>query len=453
MKEYDVIVIGSGCGMYIVDEALSLGLKVALVDKGPLGGTCPNLGCIPSKVLIYPADRIVEVQEAAKLGIKAQVNEVDFPAIMNRMRRYVREIKSHIKQGVDELSKLDYYPTEGHFTGDYTLKAGTEEIRGKKIFIASGSRTFIPPIEGLKKVPYHTNASLLALREKPESIIIIGGGYVAVEFGHFFAAMGTKVTMLEMADRLVLSEEEEIAAVLRQALAKRMAIHTGARAQSVRQQGSQIAVTAAVGDSTKEFRARHLLMAVGRVSNADRLKVEAAGIATDRRGFISVNEYMETSRKDIYAVGDANGQQMFTHAANKEAQYAAYNGLHNGDFAIDYSAMPHAVYSHPQIASVGMTEAQARQSHDIMVGRAPYTDTAKGEAMMETEGFAKVILEKETGKILGFHIVGASAPMLIQEVVNAMDSGNGSNEILSSTHIHPALSELVIATLGNASTE
>jgi mycothione reductase len=451
MKNYDVIVIGSGCGTIITEEAVAHGLKTALVDRGPLGGTCLNLGCIPSKMLIYPADRIAEIEEAGKLGIEAEIKNIDFKSIMARMRRNIRENQSHIREGIKQAKGLDFYQGEGHFTGDYTLEVNGQKIKGKKIFIASGARALIPPIKGLDSVNYLTNESVLQLKIRPESLIIIGGGYIAVEYGHFLAAMGTKVTMLEMADRLVLPEEPEISELLKKALSRRMAVHTGAQAVEIRKKGNGVAVLVKDNKTGKEksFSGQNVLVAVGRRSNADTLKVENSGVETDKRGFIKVNQYLETSKKNIFAVGDANGQQMFTHVANREAVIVGHNAFHDARFKMDYSAAPHAIYSHPQIASVGLTEENAKKEHRILVGRAKYSDVAKGEAMMEMEGFAKAIVEKETEKILGFHIIGPYAPVLIQEVVNAMASGGHSGEIDQSLHIHPALSELISMTLNN----
>jgi mycothione reductase len=451
MKKYDIIVIGSGCGMNIVEEALGHEMSVALVDKGPLGGTCANLGCIPSKMLIFAADRIAEILEAKKLGIKTDIRNIDFSFIMERMRKSVRENQEHMRQGIAETKNLGFYEGEGQFVGDYTIEVIDEKIKGDKIFIASGSRPFIPPIKGLDSMDFLTNESALQLKEKPESLIIIGGGYIAVEYGHFFAAMGTRVTILEMADRLVLAEETEIAEVLKRALSRRMYVYTGVQAEEVKR--NRHSVTAIVNDlktgSKKEFTAQRILVAVGRRSNADLLKVENTGVEVDKRGFIKVNDYLETSQKNIYAVGDANGQQMFTHVANVEALLAADNAIHGSKLKMDYSAVPHAVYSHPQIASVGLTEEAARKAHKILIGRAKYSDVAQGEAMMEESGFAKAVVEADTGKILGFHIIGPYAPILIQEVINAMASGGSINQIQSSMHIHPAISELIPATLSN----
>ncbi len=451
MKKYDIIVIGSGCGMNIVEEALAHGLDVALVDKGPLGGTCLNLGCIPSKMLIFTADRVAEIQEAKKLGIEAEIRNIDFGSIMERMRKSVRENQEHMRHGLSHAEKLGFYEGAGHFVDDYTIEINGEKIKGDKIFIASGSRPLIPPIKGLDGVDFLTNETVLQLKERPESLIIIGGGYIAVEYGHFFAAMGARVTMLEMADRLLLAEEPEISELLKKELSRRIDIYTSVQAKEVKDEGHGITVIVndLNGGGKKEFTAQRILVAVGRRSNADLLKVENTGVEVDKRGFVKVNEYLETTKRNIFAVGDANGQQMFTHVANREAVLAAHNAIHGDKMKMDYNAAPHAVYSHPQIASVGLTEEAARKAHKVLVGKAKYSDVAQGEAMMEESGFAKAIVEADTGKILGFHIIGPYAPILIQEVIDVMASGGGIDQIQAGMHIHPAIPELILATLGN----
>ena len=452
MKEYDVVVIGSGTGMLIADEALSKGLKVAVVDKGPLGGTCLNLGCIPSKTLVFVADRIAEIQESKKLGIYAEVKSIDFPAIMDRMRASREESQGHIRQGIRELENFDFFEGEGHLVADYTIEVNGERVKGDKVFIASGSRPLIPPIKGVDSVDYLTNESALELKGKPESLIIIGGGYVAVEFGHFFAAVLTRVTILEMLGRIAQSEEPEISDLLELELKKRMSIHTNTQVTEIRKSDGGCVVSGKDKNTGMdvEFSAERVMIAVGRRSNADLLRVENTGVEVDGRGFVKVDDFLETSKENIFAIGDANGQQMFLHVANREAAVAWYNSVHKEKVRMDYSAVPHAVYSHPQIASVGLKEEDARKEyHRLLVGRTKYWDTAKGEAMMEKEGYAKAILDGHSGRILGFHIIGPYAPMLIQEVTNAMAAGGDPRSIQNAMHIHPALSELIPRTLGN----
>jgi mycothione reductase len=452
MKEYDVIVVGSGAGMLIVESALLQGLTVALVDKGPLGGTCLNVGCIPSKMLIYPADRAVEIQEAAKLGINAAISSVDCDAILERMRRTVKAGQDQMRRGIERTEDLDFYEAEGHFTDDYTMEVAGEQLKGRKIFIASGARPSIPPVKGLDEIEYVTNETVLGLKKSPKSLIIIGGGYIAAEYGHFFAAMGTDVTIVQRRDRLVPNEEPEISELLKNELAKRMTVYTNTEVSEARRDKEGYTITGKDRNTEEErqFVADKVMIATGRRSNADLLKVEQTGVETDERGFIKVNEYHETSKANIWALGDAIGKHMFRHVANRAALVTWHNSSHTTEkVKMDYRAIPHAIFSHPQIASVGLTEEEAKKEHEILVGKAPYSAVAKGEAMMEDESFAKAIVDRTSQRILGFHIIGPYAPILIQEVVNVMANDQDFMALARGMHIHPALPELILVTLQN----
>jgi len=454
MKEYDVVVVGSGAGLLVVERALAHGLNTALVDKGPLGGTCLNLGCIPSKMLVFPGDRVMELRESEKLGITAEVREIDFGRIMDRMRQTVAAGEKHVREGIGLSEDLDLYEDAGHFVEGSTIEVAGKKFKGKKIFIATGARPNVPPLEGIGGIDFLTNETVLQLREKPESIVIIGGGYIAAEYAHFFSAMGTKVTLLQKNGRLVPDEEPEISALLKKRLGNYVSIRTGTEAVSVKKTGSGCSVGAKEKTTGKftEYAAARVMLASGRTSNADLLRVEAAGIETDERNYIKVNEYFETNRKNIWAFGDAIGKKMFRHVANREASIVWENAGHNKRETIEYLSAPHAVFSYPEIASVGLTEEQARKQYrprDLLVGKANYSEVARGEAMMEDESFVKAVVEKETGKILGCHIIGPYASILIQEVVNAMALGGDIWSIAEGMHIHPALPEVIIAAFGN----
>jgi len=452
VKTYDVMVIGAGdVGLGIAFNAASDGLKVALVEKGNVGGTCINVGCVPSKTLIYSADRVTEIKESGRLGIQAEITRIDFPAIMQRMKSAVESGRNSIMEAIKDSVHLDFHHGEGHFVKDHTLEVNDGKIKGKKIFIAAGARPIIPSIKGLESVEFLNNENILELEKSPESLLIIGGGYVAVEYGHFFAAMGTKVTMVQRNERLLPNEEPEVSELLIKEMRKRMEIHTNAEVLELAQ-GSN-GCTAVTADrntgARRDITAERIMVATGRRSNADLLRVEHTGVETDGANFIKVNDHLETNKRNIWALGDIIGKQMFTHAGDREAELAWHNATRRKKMKMDFSAVPHAVFTHPQIASIGLTEEQAKKGHEILIGKAKYADTVMGTAMMEEEGFAKAVVEKNTKKILGFHIIGPGASLLIQEVVNAVANKSDVSYITGSMHIFPALSELVPQTLAN----
>ena len=451
IKKFDVIVIGSGSGGEIVESALSHGYSVAWIDKGPLGGTCLNVGCIPSKMLIYPADRIVEIQDAGKLGIKAEIYNIDFEAIISHMREPIKESHRFMETGLQNTDSFHYYKGEGYFIGNSTISINEERIKGEKIFIGSGARPMIPKIKGLEGIDYLTNETVFNLTKRPNSLIIIGGGYIAVEFAHFFAAVGTKVIVLQRGNRLIKNSEPEISDLLFNQMKKRMEVYTNIDVFEARKHNRDIIIIGKdqISGIKKEFVAEKILIATGRESNADLLKVENIGLKTDEKGYIKVNDFLETNKKNIWTFGDATGKYMFKHVANEEAIIAWQNAINPDKIKMNYSAVPYAVFTYPQIASVGLTEKEARKKYDILIGIAKYSDVAKGEAMMELEGFTKAIVNKDNGRILGFHIIGPYAPILIQEVINAMALGGKISFIGQGMHIHPALPEVILRTFSN----
>jgi len=286
-------------------------------------------------------------------------------------------------------------------------------------------------------------------------MIIIGGGYISVEFAHFFAAMGTSVTVLQRGNRLVKGFEPEISKLLFKKMSERMTVITDFNVTEVNENSDEILVKGINKKDGKEtvYSAEKILVATGRVSNADLLNVKATGVDLDDKGFIKVDEFLRTTKKNIWAFGDANGKFMFKHVANEEAIVAWRNAMGDDKNPMDYSAVPYAVFTYPQIAGVGLSLADAKKSTDVLVGIAKYSDVAKGDAMVEYDGFAKAIVDKNSHKILGFHIIGPYAPILIQEVTNAMALGGDIGFIGQGMHIHPGLSELILRTFANLSEE
>jgi dihydrolipoamide dehydrogenase len=448
MEKYDVIVVGSGAGMRVASNALQKDLKVAVIDHGLMGGTCLNNGCLPSKMLIYPADVIRTLQDARAVGIEGSINRIDFQKIMSRMRSVVESSKKAIENSVRSSEKLTWYKDNAEFIGDYTLKVGDKTITAPRIVIASGSRELIPSIPGLKEVGYLDHISLLNLEKLPERLIIIGAGYIGCEYGHFFSAMGTDVTILGRSPQVLMNEDPEIRSIVTEVLSKNMKVRTNHEVVKVEIEGGKKIVSARniLDNKVYRFEADEILVASGRISNSDRFKPERTGVETDPHGWIKVNEYLETTKLGICAIGDSLGKHMFRHTANYEADVVSHNMFEEEKQINDQHAVPHAVFTHPQVAGVGLTEAEAMAAgYKILVGRARYTDVAKGIAMAEEKGFAKVVVEENTGKILGCSVVGTEAPELVQQMVYLMNTDSQDlDPMMRSQIIHPTISEVMI---------
>lgn len=446
MQDFDVIVVGSGSGMMIAEAAVNNGMKVALVEMDKLGGTCLNRGCIPSKMVIYPADLINQIKHAETLGIKAKIEEIDFTGIMKRTKEFVDHDRKPMEEAIKHIPNLTFYPVQGEFINDYTMRVKDATIKGKTIFLASGARPYIPPIKGISKIDYITSRTVWDMKKAPESMIIVGGGLVAVEMGHFFSSMGVEVIILSRSPRLMKQCEPEVSEILLSSMRQRMHIEIDTEVKSVTEKGNQLEVNAQTKDGKmQKYLADTLFIASGRKSNADLLKVEKTGVQIDERGFIKVNENYQTTKKNIYAFGDAIGKEMYKHIANKEAEIV-WHGFKEGHVhQMDYDKTPYAAFSWPQIAAVGLTERDAlKRGKTILLGEYNYSDTAKGAAMAEEDGYVKIIIEEDTYKILGAHIIGPYAPILIQEIINVMYAGEGTvHPLIDAIHIHPALPEVV----------
>ncbi len=452
MKEYDLIAIGTGSAMNIVDTVIRQNpqFKVAVIDKDEPGGICLTRGCIPSKMLLYPAELVRTIERAGEFGIEIDIKKIDFEAIMERMITLIYKDINMIRQGLSHSENIDYYPAIAEFVNPYTLKVGDETIKSKMIILCTGSKPIIPPIKGLEKVDYLTSDTVLKMKQLPESIAIVGGGYIAAEYGHFFSAMGSKVTIIGRNPYFLPQEEPEVSALVKKKMGNYMTIITNHEVHEVEETPSGEKRLFAVNRESGEkitITADEILVATGRGSNSDILHPERGGIKTDKRGWITVNEYLETSQPNIWALGDGNGRYLFKHAANYESKVVFYNAILKRELKVDYHAVPHAVFTYPEIASVGLKEKEAIEKYgedNVLIGIHRYQDIAKGEAMGVKDYFVKVIVEKSSLKILGAHIIGPYASILVQEIINLMYTSERSAEpIRDGMHIHPALNEVV----------
>lgn len=453
MKKYDAIVVGTGSAMIIVQGILRLNpdARIAVIDKDTPGGICLTRGCIPSKMVISVAEIVADVEKAGDLGVDVVVRAVDFGKIMSRMRKKIgREVK-RIEEALKFHPNIDFYNEVASFVKPYTLLVGGMRITSDKIFIGSGSRPLIPPIKGLEDAGYLTSDTFLKLEEMPESMVVIGGGYIAVEYGNFLARIGCDVKIVEMMPRILVNEEPEVSMAVQSELERHAEVYTSHKVVEVEKRGKKKIVRALDKDGNRrEIEADEILVAAGRESNSDLLKPEKGGIEVDERGWIKVNEYLETSSKGVYAIGDANGRYMFRHVANREAMVAFENAFLGRKITVDYSCVPHAVFTQPEVASVGMKEEEAIKKfgkENVLVGYEEMKTTGKGLAL-DLNGFAKVLVHKN-GEILGAHIVGRCASVIIQEVATLMALKAKYHAIFEGYHIHPALSEVVAWAFGN----
>ncbi|MHA1635929.1 MAG: dihydrolipoyl dehydrogenase [Candidatus Thorarchaeota archaeon] len=454
MLQYDIIVIGAGAGMRIAFAAHQQKLKVALIENGPIGGTCLNRGCIPTKILTSVADYIVQLDALNSLGVKTKIENIDYPWIMKRMRKKVDEWSIEQAKGIEQTEGVDWYHGTGEFVEDYVVEVNGQRLTANKIFISAGSRPLIPEIKGLEDTEYLTNDEAMHLMEQPKSMIIIGGGYIAAEFGHFFSAVGTKVTILGRNQYLIKDEDHDVSEMLCEQLSKRMTIETNHEVIEVREEGNlKVAVARNKStNETKEFKAEVLLVATGRRSNSDLFKPEKTGVEVDENGWIIVDDYLRTSKKDIWALGDALGRHLFRHVANQEAKLVLHNltetfdGAHESEMKkMSYHAVARGVFSYPPIAAVGMTLKEAKESgHELLVTNVDYDFSVKGFAIAAPPSLVRVIVDADSKKLLGACVVGPHAQIMIQEITTLMNTPEGTYlPMVESIHIHPSLIEIM----------
>jgi dihydrolipoamide dehydrogenase len=400
-------------------------------------------------MLLYPAELIRLIKTSAKFGIEVEIKKINFQKVMDRMRGSISEEIQGIRESLSNHPQIDYYPSIAEFVAPYTLRVGKETLKAKMIFLCTGSKPILPAVKGLSDAGYLTSDTVLKMRELPESIAILGGGYIAAEYGHFFSAMGSRVIVLGRNPQFLPDEEPEIGALAKREMSRGMTIMTDHEVTEVQNNGEQKKVLALNRQTGKEVRlvAAEILVASGRGPNTEILHPERADLKTDRNGWIEVNEYLETSQPNIWAFGDADGKYLFKHKANYESLVAYHNVVLKKKVKVDYHAIPHAVFSYPEIASVGLKEKEAMEKfgeENVLIGLQKFEDTAKGQAMALKDCFVKVIVEKETNQILGAHIIGPQASILIQEIVTLMYTPQRSaGYITHGMHIHPALSEVV----------
>jgi mycothione reductase len=446
VRHFDLCIIGSGSGNTIIDDRFT-DSQIAMVESGRFGGTCLNVGCIPSKMYVYPAGLARTPEQAGRLGVDLELVRTRWPDIRDRIFRRIDHDSAAGREYRLKSDNVTVFDRRCHFVGPKQLAVGAETITADQFVVAAGSRPMIPEIAGLDSVAYHTSDTIMRLPELPGRMVILGGGYVAAEFAHVFSALGTEVTVVNRSDRLLRKEDDEIAGRFTEELRRQIDVRLETDVASVENsEDAAVRVLLHGPGGPSQLITDVLLLAVGRVSNADTLAPAAAGLDTDSEGRIVVDEYQRTTADGVFALGDVSTRFPLKHVANEEARTVQHNLLHPTAMkATDHRFVPHAVFSEPQIAAVGITEREAKeQGIDFRVGRADYGDTAYGWAMEDTRHFVKVIADAGTGLLVGAHLIGPQASSLVQPLVQAMSFGQRPMDVARGQYwIHPAMAEVV----------
>ena len=448
VRHFDLCIIGTGSGNSIIDDRFDH-LSVALVEMGTFGGTCLNVGCIPSKMFVHPADLAASTIQAARLGVDLDLQGVRWREIRDRIFGRIDPKAANGRAYRYRSHNVTVFDGRGSFVAPRELDVGAgQTITADRVVIAAGSRPMVPELPGLSSVDFLTSDTVMRRSELPQSMIIIGGGYVSAEFAHIFSAFGTTVTVVNRSEVLLRREDVEIAERFTDLLGRRVDVRVSTRVKEVEStpDGRVRARLEGPAGELEQLDADVLLVATGRTSNGDTLDLEHGGIEADDDGLIIVDEYQRTTADGVFALGDVSSRQQLKHVANKDARVVQHNLLHpDSMITSSHRAVPRAVFSMPQVASVGLTEAQAtEEGMDYVVSRQDYGDTAFGWAMEDLDHFVKVIAHADSKVLIGAHVIGPQASSLIQPLIHAMSFEQPAPEVARGQYwIHPAMTEVI----------
>ena len=446
-RSFDAIVVGGGqAGPSLAARLAAAGMKVALIERRHLGGTCVNTGCMPTKALVANAHAAHLARRAADYGVMIDAPvRIDFEKVMARARTVTKNARNGLEAWLGGLDDVTLIRGHARFETPETLRVGDKLIEAPRIFLNVGGRAAVPEMPGVRDVPFLTNTSLLALDELPGHLIVVGGSYVGLEFAQMFRRFGSEVTIVERMGRLVAREDEEVSESIRATLeAEGIAIRTNAECISLTMHNGAPAVGVDCEAGQPEIVGTHILLAVGRLPNTDDLALDRAGIETDDRGYIPVDDQLRTSVPGIWALGDCNRRGAFTHTAYNDFEIVAANLLDGEHRKVSERIDAYALYVDPPLGRVGMTEAKARKSgRRLLVGRRPMSRVGRAVEKGETDGLMKIVADADTKEILGAAILGTGGDEAIHAILAAMNAGMTSEQLRWAVPIHPTVSELI----------
>ncbi|MGQ0841847.1 mycothione reductase [Actinokineospora sp.] len=454
MRHFDLVIIGTGSGNSLLDARFA-DWDVALVERGVFGGTCLNVGCIPTKMFVHTADLASVPAAAARLGVDETLDAVHWPRVRDRIFGRIDPIADGGRQYRTEHpdnANVTVYAGDARFTGERRLEiipndgSAPETITADRVVLAAGGRPVVPPIEGIDAVEFHTSDTVMRLDALPRGMVILGGGFIAAEFAHVFSAYGVDVTVVARSGALLRHEDRDISLRFTESARERWDVRLDRKTVRAERAGAGVRLHLEGPDGAETVEADVLLVATGRTPNADQLDVAAGGIALAPDGFVQVDEFQRTTADGVWALGDISSPWELKHVANHEAKIVKHNLLHpDAPRAADHRFVPHAVFTSPQIAAVGLTEQEAeRRGVRYVASTQAYSGIAYGWAMEDTTGFVKLLADPATGLLLGAHIIGPQASTVIQPVIQAMSFGLDARSMATGQYwIHPAMPELL----------
>ncbi len=451
----DLLIIGTGSGNAIPHELERM--RIAIVERATFGGTCLNRGCIPSKMLVMPANRVREAQEAAHLGVVFEPPRIDWESIQMRMWGRIDTIAEAGEDYRRSLPNVSVFAGDARFVGDRTIRVtaadgSVAEVVGEQVVLAAGASAVVPDIPGLVGTPFHTSDTIMRAERVPRRLVVIGGGFIAAEMGHVFASLGSEVFVVHRGARLLRHEDREVSARFTDEFGRNVELHLCTEVVGVEHSanGFRLALAPAPGhdgpDCPTDVTGDALLVTTGRRPNGAELGVEASGVELDPDGYVVTDELLRTTAQGIWALGDVRNPRQLKHLANREAKVVFHNIAHpESPRALDERVVPHAVFSHPEVASVGDTEQEIQaRGQAYRVGRCDYAGTAYGWSLDDRTSFAKVLVDADTGLLLGGHVIGPQAATLMQQLAQAMTFGLTAERVArEQIWAHPGLAEVL----------
>ena len=452
-RHFDSIIIGAGqAGPPLAGRLTKAGQTVALIERKLFGGTCVNTGCIPTKTMVASAYAAHMARRASDFGVRIQGSiQVDMKGVKDRKESILAKSRDGIEKWLRGMDKCTVFHAPARFVSNHEIEVDSEIIDADQIFINVGGRAVVPDMRGVNDIPYLTNSSILDLEELPEHLVVVGGSYVGLEFAQMFRRFGSSVTIVEKRSRLIMHEDEDIAAAVKEILESEgidIRLDAECIAFEPAERGAFVHTHCDAGDP--KVHGSHVLLAVGRRPNTDDLGLDKAGVQTDERGYIVVDDELRTNIPGIWAMGDCNGKGAFTHTSYNDFEIVAANLLDDDPRRVSDRIQAHALYIDPPLGQIGMTEAEVRKmGKPALIGTRPMSKVGRAVEKGESKGFMKVLVDAESKKILGAAILGTGGDEAIHCILDVMYSGSPYTMLQRAMHIHPTVSELIPTMLGD----